>query len=336
MKPFVWGLVGPGAIAHRFAEAVTQLPGHGLRAVVGRDAGRAAAFAARWSARALSDVDALLADRDIDAVYIASPHTGHGDSVRRCLQAGKAVLCEKPLVPNAAQARDLVALSQRCGVFLMEALWTRFLPAYAQARRWLQAGAIGRVQAVQSSFCFAAPFDPRSRLFDAAQAGGALLDIGIYNVAMTRWALEAAWGACPAPLRVQAEGLLAPTGVDQRVAATLTFPQGVVSQFVCALDGGAANALHVFGSEGELCLPRPFWGATEAVLSRPAQAPLTVPAPFRINGFEGQIEEVERCVRAGRVESPGMPHAETIAVLDTLDALRRELGVAYPFERSPG
>ena len=280
----------------------------------------------------LPDIDALLGSRQVDAVYIATPHASHGEAVRRCREAGKAVLCEKPLVPNAAEARRLAALARLHGVFLMEALWTGFLPAYAQVRRWLQAGAIGRVQTLQSSFCFAAPFDAHSRLFDPALAGGALLDIGIYNVAMTRWVLAAVHGHCQSPLRVRAEGVLATTGVDQRVAGSLVFPQGEVSQFVCAFDGSADNTLRIFGSQGEICVPQPFWGATEAVLSLPGQTAQRVAAPFAINGFEAQIDEVQRCVRAGLIESPRWPHAETIAVLDILDELRRQLGVHYPFE----
>ena len=189
-----------------------------------------------------------------------------------------------------------------------------------------------RVNAIQSSFCFPVPYDPNSRLFSAALAGGALLDIGIYNVAMTRWVLEAALGACPAPVSLRAEGVLAPTGVDQRVAATIAFPGGVVSQFVCGFDCQADNALRIFGDAGCISVPQRFWEATEAVLSRSQEPPQVVNAPLRINGFEEEIEETIRCVRAGLTESPRMPHAETLAIVGWLDDLRRQLGVRYPFE----
>jgi predicted dehydrogenase len=242
------------------------------------------------------------------------------------------VLCEKPLVPNLATARELVALARERRVFLMEAVWTRFLPVYARVRDWLEGGAIGKVQAIQSSFCFHAPYDPRSRLFSAELAGGSLLDIGIYNVAATRWALESALGACPDPTSLHVEGTRAPTGVDQRAAATLIFPGGVVSQFVCAFDGTSDNSLRIFGDSGWICLPRQFWQATEAILSRRDQPPETVQVPFRINGFEEEIEETMRCVRAGLTESARMPHDETLAIVDWLDELRRQLGVRYPFE----
>jgi predicted dehydrogenase len=214
----------------------------------------------------------------------------------------------------------------------MEALWTRFLPIYAQVHEWLRSGAIGKVNAIQSSFCFPIPYDPTSRLFNAALAGGALLDIGIYNVAMTRWVLEAALGACPDPVSMHAEGVLAPTGVDQRSSSMIVFPAGVVSQFVCAFDSQADNALRIFGDAGFISVPQRFWEATEAVLSRPHRQLETAFVPFRINGFEEEIEETMRCVRAGLTESPRMPHAETLAIIGCLDELRRQLGVRYPFE----
>jgi len=338
MTDFAWGIVGPGRIAHRFAEAVHGLPGTYVRSVLGRDAGRVGRFVADWSRpgkqppSAVPDLGTLLLDPGIDAVYVATPHASHGAFVRECLQAGKAVLCEKPLAPNLAVARELVALAQERRVFLMEALWTRFLPVYARVRDWLESGAIGEVEAIQSSFCFHAPYDPGSRLYSAELAGGSLLDIGIYNVAVTRWVLESAHGACPEPVSLRAAGTRAPTGVDQRVAGTLTFPGGVVSKFVCALDGVADNSMLIVGGGGSIVLQQHFWQASEAVLSRHGRPPETARAPFRINGFEGEIEETMRCVRGGLTESARMPHRETLAIVGWLDELRRQVGVRYPFE----
>jgi predicted dehydrogenase len=340
MTEFAWAIVGPGGIAHRFAEAVHGLPGTHVRSVLGRDGARAGHFVADWSRpgkpapRVVPDLDALLGDAGIDAVYIATPHSAHAAFIRRCLLAGKPVLCEKPLVPSLAAARELVSLARERRVFLMEALWTRFLPVYARVRDWLNSGAIGQVQAIQSSFCFHAPFDPGSRLFSADLAGGSLLDIGIYNLAVTRWVLEVALGACPDATSLRAEGTRAPTGVDQRVAGTIHFPGGVVSQFVCALDGTADNSLRIFGDRGWICIGPGFWGATEATLSRLDGPATTVQAPFRINGFEEEIEETMCCVRAGLTESTRMPHDETLAIVGWLDELRRQIGVRYPFEHA--
>lgn len=339
-QDFAWAIVGPGRIAARFAEAVQALPGMRLHSVQGRDAARIQAFAEAWSrpgrppVRSVATLPALLADPEVDGVYVATPHALHGGAVRAALLAGKPVLCEKPLVPTLAEGQALVALARERGVFLMEAVWTRFLPLYREhLQGWLREQAIGPLRAIQSSFCFPAPYDPAGRLFDPALAGGALLDIGIYNLTVTRWLLQQALGNCPEPTALQVDGLLAPSGVDQRIAATLVFPGGLASQFVCALDASSDNSLRVFGARGTITLPRNFWRATEASLQlHGSETVQQVAAPLRINGFEGEIEEAVCCIRAGLLESPLMPHAESLATLAWMDEIRRRLGLRYPFE----
>jgi len=335
---FAWALIGPGKIARRFAGAVSELPCAELRAVLGRDATRAADFASNCTnidgshPAVASSINELLANPRIDGIYIATPHAQHGEWVRQCLEAGKPVLCEKPLVPNVAQGQALVDLARERRVFLMEAVWTRFLPIYAVVARWLRDQAIGELRAIQSSFCFPAPFEPAGRLYDPALAGGALLDIGVYNLTVTRWVLQTALGACPEPLSIHAAGVLAPTGVDQRVTATLHFPGGLASQFVCGLDGSAENSLTISGERGVIKLPTRFWQATEALLQRRDEPEQHMQEPFRVNGFEYEIEEAQRCIRAGLVESPRMTHADTLATLGWMDEIRRQVGVRYPFE----
>lgn len=338
MREFGWAVVGPGKIAQRFADAVKQLPDTRLVAVHGRDAGRAETFARVWSepdnpaVSVFADLETMLASNAINGVYIATPHAFHAEAIRRCLLADKPVLCEKPLVANAALAAELVVLSSRRGVFLMEALWTRFLPIYATVNDWLAANAIGEIRGLQSSFCFNPPFDPDSRLFDPAQAGGSLLDLGIYNLAMTQWALQAALGACPEPDSISATGLLGPTGVDHRVAASLQFPGGIVSQFQCGLDGAADNSLRIFGERGVITVPERFWEGSTATLQRTGQPLETAHRPFRINGFEGEIQEAMGCIRRGEVESAVMPHADTETIAAWMDRIRAIIGLKYPFE----
>jgi predicted dehydrogenase len=340
MSEFRWALIGPGRIAHKFAEAVQRTPGMRLVHVLGRDAGRAEAFARRWARpgepvpRHGTDVAALLADADIDAVYIATPHAQHAEAIDACLRAGRPVLCEKPLVATVAQARPVLALARERGVFLMEALWTRLLPLYQAMRPWLDGGdGIGAVRAVQSSFAYPTRYDPADRQWNPAAAGGALLDIGIYPLALTRWALERAPGGCPAVLRSEVTGLLAPSGVDQRVQATLWFEGGAVGQFVCGLDFAGDNGLRIQGERGAISVESPFWGATRARLERPGQVATELHCPFEINGFEYQLHEAARCIRAGLTESPQMPLAESLALAEWLDEARRRVGVVYPFDR---
>lgn len=335
MTEIAWGLIGPGRIAHRFAEAAQGSPNTRLVAVTGGREGSASAFAAQWSregktVRVHANLHDLLADPDVQALYIATPHTAHGDAVRAALLAGKPVLCEKPLAPTGAEAQALMELAREQGVFLMEAVWTRFLPAWQQTVAWVAAGRIGAVQSIQSSFCFVTPFDAQARHFNPALAGGSLLDIGIYNLSMTQWVL-AAQGA-PALESFDMHGTLAPTGVDQRVNATLHFAGGITSQFVCAFDTQADNTMCIYGSQCHIVVHAGFWQTTGTTLCRHGEADQTVDAPFRINGFEYEIEEACRCIRAGKLQSDVIPHADTMATLKLIDAMRGRLGVRYPFE----
>ncbi|KQV50747.1 hypothetical protein ASC95_15465 [Pelomonas sp. Root1217] len=326
---FRWGVIGPGGIANRFAGALAAVPGARLATVFARDAAKGEAYARQWQregeapARVTTALPELLSDPAIDAVYIATPHSNHGEYVRAALEAGKAVLCEKPLVTTRAEGQTLIDLARAKGVFLMEALWTRFLPAYDLAGRMLRDGAIGELRAMQSSFCFASVYDPLHRQWNPALAGGSLWDIGIYNLAVTRWVLQQMnGGICPEPESIDVQAKIAPTGVDAAVNVTLHFPGGVTSQFRCGFDAASVNAFEALGSKAGLRFPVDFWQA-EAVELVTRKAPAErVATPFVINGFEGEIAEAQACIRQGLVESPRMPHAETLGLLGWMDAIR--------------
>jgi predicted dehydrogenase len=327
-QTFRWGVIGPGGIANRFAGALAAVPGARLAAVFARDAAKGRAYAEQWRAggepaRVTADLADLLADPSVDAVYIATPHSHHGEYVRAALLAGKPVLCEKPLVTSLEEGQALVDLAKEKRVFLMEALWTRFLPAYDLAGRWLREGAIGELRAMQSSFCFASTYDPQHRNWNPALAGGSLWDIGIYNLAVTRWVLQQMNdGACPEPVAIDVQAKRAPTGVDAAVTVALHFPDGITSQFRCGFDAASVNAFEVLGSKAALRFPMDFWQAEAVeVVTRKAPAQRTE-APHVLNGFEGEIAEAQACIRAGLLESPRMPHAETLALLGWMDAIR--------------
>jgi predicted dehydrogenase len=333
--PTRWGLVGPGQIAQQFASALLGVQGGTLVAVAARDPARAQAFVQNWcpasaQTRIHANVAALATDPGVDAIYVATTHNAHYEAVQTCLLAGKPVLCEKPLVPTAAQAHALITLARKRKVFLMEALWTRFLPAWVQALRWLVEGAIGRVHTLQSSFCFQSAYPSEHRHFNLALAGGALLDVGIYNITMSQCVM-ATQGKHEAP-RFHMSGRRGPTGVDVRVQATLDYGDDMVSQFVCGFDGEAENGMRIHGERGSIELPGGFWYAQTALLRSTGREPEQVNLPFRINGFEYEIEEAMRCIAAGRIESPAMPHEHTLLTLRLIDAMRLQLGVRYPFE----
>lgn len=329
---FGWAVVGPGNIARRFAAALRGIEGTRLAAVVGRDAARASAFAAAWQDAAApafvgSDLAAVLERPDVHAVYVATPHPFHAGPVRASLAAGMPVLCEKPMTVNAAGTRELVELAQRQRVFLMEAVWTRFLPIYASVQKWLQAGEIGAVRAMQSSFCLNRPFTPGDRRYTAALGGGTLLDIGIYNITVSRMALPGV------PVQgFDIRGVLGGEAVDVQTAVTLDFGDGRWSQFTCGFFGNGDNRFSILGERGHIVIQGGFWEATAATLHCDGQAPKQASQAFRVNGFEYEIEEAMRCIRAGLIESPVLPHTESLAVVELIDAMRARIGVRYPFE----
>jgi predicted dehydrogenase len=344
LKSFAWAILGPGRIAHRFAEAVHQLDNTHIALVHGRDQARAQAFANDWTRdgvtpiHATTDLNDVLQSNDIDdinGVYIATPHPFHAEAIRACLNAKKPVLCEKPLVTDATIAKELCALSREQNTFLMEAVWTRFLPIYETVRDWIRAGEIGRVRAMQSSFCFNAPFDPHSRLFDPNLAGGTLLDIGIYNITVTRWIMQQVFGAtgiAPTLNDLQTHARIGATGVDHQLAATLHLNDGVTSQFISSFESDAENAFHIYGESGTITIHPYFWQATRATLQRGLEVITSVERPLAINGFEGEILEAMRCIREGRIESETISHAETIATQEWMDRIRAKIGVRYPFD----
>ena len=324
--PIHWGIVGPGNIARKFARDLRVAEGGRLHAIAGRDLARARAFAGEFGAELFfDDARALAANPTVDMVYIASPHNAHFATAKMLLQAGKPVLCEKPMTVNARQARDLIALSRSNGVFLMEAMWTRFLPVYARVREWLDAGRIGRPQVVSSAFCIQAPRDPANRFFNPALAGGGLLDVGVYNLAISQLVMGRK------PDQVVATARLAETGVDELLAASLHYPSGGLAQFVCGLGAEFDNSLVIGGDTGFIRLPSRFLHGKEAVLEVSGKIE-TVRPTHRGEGFEYQIEEAMRCVRAGEIESPMLPHADTLATLETMDEIRRQIGLRYPEE----
>ncbi len=331
-----WGILGPGAIARTFATAVDALDGHDVTATGSRDPERARAFnVERGYAGAEAGTYAELASSDaVDAVYVATPHSGHLEHAALALRQGKAVLCEKPLAVNASEARAMCGIAKRHGVPLMEAMWSRFLPATRQAAGWLKAGAIGEPRRLVCSFGFEAPFDAKSRLFAPELAGGSLLDIGCYTLSLAALVFgEAVIGPEAPELEVECE--LAPTGVDQHCDMTLRFPSGAEARLESSISRQRDHTAGIKGTEGNIEIHR-FWRARRTVLYRGCQRVVTAELPFLANGFEYQIQEVERLLREGATESRLLPHAESIALLELMDEVRRRMGVRYPFESAIG
>jgi dihydrodiol dehydrogenase / D-xylose 1-dehydrogenase (NADP) len=324
--PFRWGILGTGSIARQFAKGLRALPDAALVAVGSRGQASAEAFArAHGAARAHGSYQALAADPGIDAIYVATPHPLHAENAVLCLDHGKAVLCEKPFAVNAAQAERMAEAARRNGRFLMEAMWTRFLPVTRQVAAWLAEGAIGEVRQLNADFGFRCGWDPDSRLLSPALAGGALLDVGSYTLAYA----HLVFGRQPDSLAAKAH--LGVTGVDEQTAIIGAYPHGALAVLTCAVRTSTVHDAWIHGSAGRIHIPD-FWRATSAILWRDGKEPQAIAMPFAGNGYEYQAAEVARCVRAGRAGSELMPLAESLATMRTMDAVRAQIGLRYPMD----
>ena len=343
MKNYNWGVIAPGKIANSFATALSAVDRATLYSVASRNESRANAFADKHGFETVAtSYQELINDPKVDIIYIASPHNLHHEQSIACLQAGKAVMCEKPMTVNAIEAQQVLETAAKHNGFYMEAVWTRFLPIYQQIRAWLDQGKIGDVQLIQASFGFAFPFDPQSRLYDLNLAGGALLDMGIYPITFAQWVTNAR------PTDVSATGVLGETGVDESTSITLKYPprendsdsaKSIIATLNTTTNANTVYDAWIIGSKGRIKVPM-FWRAESASLfvdseSNPRldePATDTVKIPHRVNGYEGEIIEAMRCLDIGLLESPALPWAESLAVMKIMDEVRAQIGLIYPFE----
>jgi predicted dehydrogenase len=321
-----WGILAPGRIARKFAAGLREAEGAELVAVGSQEIGRARAFAALFDIpRAHGSYAELAADPGVDAVYIGSPHARHEAHTTLCLQAGKHVLCEKPLALNAAQARRMIEVARDRDRVLMEALWTRFLPALRGAREQVAGGVLGDLRMVQADFGFRAAYDPADRLFAPDLGGGALLDIGIYP-------LNLAYLFCGPPREIHTLGTLGATGVDEEGAIVMRHEEGRISLLSCSLRTATPGRAHLLGTRRSLTLECPWWGATRFTLHEPGGGDEVFEFAHRGGGYAHEAEAFMELIRSGRRDSETMPSAESLAILETMDEIRRRWGVRYPGE----
>lgn len=321
-----WGVLGPGAIATDFTLALHRHTRQRVVACGSRSAERSTAFAAvHGIERAYDSYETLVADPDVDVVYIATPHNLHQEHALLAIAAGKPVLIEKPLAATAEQAATIALAAQRAGVFAMEAMWTRYLPQTDIVRQLLSDDALGELRLVTADFGGNAGYDPAGRLWDPALAGGALLDLGVYPVSWASFALGE-------PSTVLAAGSLAPTGVDEQAALILTSPTGAQALLSATLRAGTPSLATISGSAGRIEMEAPFWGPSGLRLHR---ADGSVAAHWQDtsgrshrDGMAYEAAALARYVAEGHTESPLHPLAEAVSTLATIDEARRQIGAA--------
>lgn len=321
-----WGILGTGVIARKFALGLKAAPGAELVAVGSRTQAAADEFGDTFGVpRRHASYEALAHDPEVDVIYISTPHSLHKDNTLLCLEAGKAVLCEKPFAINAAETEAMIKLARQKKLFLMEAMWTRFLPAVLKVRQLIAEDAIGEVRMLMADLGFRAEFDPKSRLFDPALGGGALLDVGIYTVSFASMLLGT-------PVRVTSLAQLGQTGVDEQSAMLLSYAGGQLAVLAAAVRTDIPSEAIIMGTKGQIRVHAPIYCPVRLTLSRPEQGDEIIDAPLEGNGYNYQALEVMNCLRNGWLESATMPLDETLSIMRTMDEIRAPWGLKYPME----
>lgn len=326
MGTIKWGILGTGKIARRFMQAAFYVPEAQVIAVGSRTQASAEQFGAQYGVpKRYGSYDAVLADPEVQIVYIATPHSLHAENALAAIQAGKHVLCEKPFTLNAAQAQAVVDAARAQGVFVMEGMWTRCFPVVREIVRRMRAGELGEIRSVLADFGFRPEFNPASRLFAPELGGGALLDVGVYPVALAFMALGK-------PQQVVARATLGATGVDELCSMLLLYENGAQAVLSASLQVETPKQAHICGTLARIHMPAPWWKPSEAYLIRNDGSHEHLLYPYEGDGLQFEIRHVHDCLRQNLRESPWMPLDETLAIMHTLDALRAQMGVRYPGE----
>lgn len=324
--PVHWGVLAPGWIARGFADALRKHTAQELTAVGSRNAERGARFAADFGIPRVHDsYAALVEDPEVEVVYVASPHSAHREHALLAIAAGKHVLIEKAFAQTAAQAAEIARAAAAAGVVVMEAMWSRFLPHYDVVRQLLADGALGELVTVTADHGQYFDFDPQFRLFNPDLAGGALLDLGIYPISFASFVQGT-------PTSIQGSGTLASTGVDGQVSAVLGGPAGLQAVVNTTLFAKTPTTAAISGTGARIEIPGDFYSPQPVTLIDRDGDRRTWDGNT-IVGHEGlafEAAELARVIREGRPESDLLPVAESVAIMGTLDELRRQVGAVLP------
>ena len=324
-EPIRWGICGTGAIAAEFVEALANVADAEASAVASNDQDRSDHFGESHAiARRYGSYEEMAGDGDLDVIYVASTQQRHMRDTLLFLEAGRHVLCEKPFALNTSQVETMIAAATANDRFLMEALWSRFLPSYLRLAELLAEGAIGEPTLVQSDFSIRVPPEEvaEHRLYDPHRGGGALLDLGIYPVQLAHYIMGA-------PSRVEATAMLTAQGLDEQTSMLLDHGDGRASVLTTAMNSLGVNTARIVGTEGSIHLDAFMHCTNRLRIDRGNDVEVL---DFPAASLHFQVPEVHLCLREGRRESTVMPHSESLAIMNTLDQVRRQTGVRYPDE----
>lgn len=325
-KTFQWGILGLGRIAHKFAQDLRIVPDARLVAVASRSDARAHDFAREYGAEySAGSYLGLFDGPHLDAVYIATPHSSHCELTLLCLRHGVPVLCEKPLGMNLAEVEVMVRQARERKVFLMEALWTRFLPTTLKILELVEGGAIGKVLSIKADFGFRLADEPPARLVDPALGGGALLDIGIYPVFL-------AYQLLGEPVAVTAMSQLGTTGVDLDTGAILRAADGTLAHLHATLLTRTKTEAFIYGDRGLIHWHTRWHEPSQFTLLRPGERPETFTFDFPSGGYHYEAKAVQEYLAQGYLESPAWSLDHSLGLHRTLTRIREAAGIRYPGE----
>ena len=318
-----WGIIGPGKIANSFASSFSSIPDARLYAVASRDPEKARSFAKLYNIQKSYDsYDSLANDPDIDIVYIATPHVYHREQTLLCLHNRKAVLCEKPLTLNHNDALEMIEAARMNNVFLMEAMWSRFFPTTIKTLKLIQEGVIGDVKYLRADFGFKSPTkDPKSRLFDLALGGGALLDVGVYPLFLALLILGK-------PDAIRSFATLADTGADETTNAIFHYKNGAIANILSSIVVDTPKDAEIIGTKGTITINTP-WHKASSVTLKIGNDETRFDFPYDGTGFEYQIQEVMRCLHNNKKESDLMPFDLSLMMAEVSDEIRRQCNINY-------
>lgn len=321
-----WGIIGTGKIARKFAEDLLRTPQGRLYSVASRTTYKATAFARQYKAEvAYGSYEHIIEDKQVDILYIATPHPFHFEWTLKGLQHGKAVLCEKPMGMDAVQVQRLTDVAQKQGLFLMEGLWTRFIPVFQKALEVLRSGQIGEPLWIRADFGFKGDGNLKSRIYNKSLGGGSLLDIGIYPLYLSLLVLGM-------PSKIQASARFTTTGVDSYCGMLLDYPSGAKANLESTLEADTPIEAHIYGSKGKLKLHSRFHHPEQCTLTLEEGSQKIIEMAYSGNGYTHEIEEVHQCLRSGKTESDLLPLSNSLKLAKIMDQVKAAIGLNYSTE----
>ncbi len=325
-KTYNWGFVAAGAMARNLARDLTESPRAKIYGVYSRTRQSADVLVRQFSGKVYSSLEEMVADPAIDIVYISSPNQLHYPQAKLSLEAGKAVLCEKPFTLSARQLGELIDIARRRKIFLMEAMWIRWLPIIVKLREILKKGTMGEIKLVRAAFHLDLPFNPTGRIYNLELGGGSLLDLGIYPVSFISMLLGA-------PKEIASNVQMTDTGVDAHFGAVFHYPNGAMASVSAGIDGQYIEDIVIQGTRGKIIvLGHRWWKLSSLSFQLVDQDPETIELPHIGAGYLYQAEEVMRCLENGEFESTTMPLDESLDIMQTMDRLRSQWKLSFPGE----